>query len=316
MRHRLAILLVLALAGCPHQLTQDAMQGVGAETSQASLAKLVGSDKVQDAIRRLGEALGKGALRGLNDDQQQALLQAHIKDLVSALSEEVETNLQRKISPALQEELEKNIEAAIRGLATPESRRNTSIFAKTVAQTIVRSLRKELPPALVDSIGPALQTVVEQNVGTGFRYALEEEIGPGLETVLTRNILPHLEGALSEQRKSLVEELDRTMNRGEDMAQKASYALGLVASIFLTAASLLYVSFRNQKREARHQREESELHEAAVLLIAGQIKEIHDRGGSLDELVRALKTTRDNDVGRYLRDLLDRHHEVKVHAAH
>lgn len=201
--------LALALAapwGCARGLERGIRGGVqggiegGLEAlndphNKELLRRLLQDAEILRAAHDLTEALTRGAVDGLTDEQRLARVRQASDDYIRTIARAVGEALNEDVGPAVT----RRVEAVVGGaVASALSQGNAGLarhFVDHVTRGAVVAFTRSSAHGLREDLGPALAAVLAEDLGPALGKVIADDVGPALRGVIARELKPLVDAA-------------------------------------------------------------------------------------------------------------------------
>lgn len=258
---------------------------------------------------------------GVLDADRQAALQRRSAELVAALSRSIGANLDQEIGPATQRQVAGVLAVSMQRLIGSQARRDAKQMAADVTGAVVSAFATDAPAqfsdVLAQDLGPALQQVIEENLGRGLANTMARDLTPAMQDAVhtaTRAALEGvgeamLEGKFHEAVEKQRGNFDRTVNLLWGTGALILVLLGAVGWVIRRNAQLL-----EQCHSLQREGEASSAHADEMMVkLAAAIRQ--EDGGAAQRIAQRVKLYNGTPGGQRFKRLLEANPELHVEAS-
>jgi len=310
----IGLLVVLLLSGGCAAFTASraatgATRSVVDELSQPEtrdqIASILSDPRINAATQELATSVTGAFLDELSIQQRRT----RVREAVDLFAARIGSAFGGALADEVVERVPALTDSLLEAAASESGRQRLS----TVGAALTSGVSAAFADGLREDLGPAIRDAVALGVADGMSEALANErlqlaLGETARTI-GRETLLGVEEGLREARAHpdpVLGSVGQTAETGAELFRALSIALGVGTALLV--AAFVWAVIRQ-----RHARAESQASEAALLLLASVIEVAQDQPWGR-ELIRLLQDeVGDKPGAEHLRDLLDRHPELRVH---
>jgi hypothetical protein len=306
------LLTSLLLGGCgafaggaATQATRGAVGELGRPETRDQIASILADPEINAATHELTASVTGAFLDELTTQQRRA----RIGEALSLFAGRVGSALGEEFAGALVVALPELTDSLLEAAASETGRQQLS----AVGGALTEGVGTAFATSLREDLGPAARDAIALGVADGMSEALADErlqvaIGETARTIGRETVLGVEEGLREarEHEDAVLGTFGQTAERGAGLFRMISIALGVGTALFV---GLFVWALLRQRRAQK----ESQASEASLLLLASVIEVAQDQPWGR-ELIRLLQDEVGEKPGAdHLRELLDRHPELRVH---
>lgn len=176
------------------------------------LRRLLQDPDILRAAHDLTEALTRGAVDGLTDEQKLVQVRRASDEYVRAIARAVGEALDGDVGPALTRRVEAVVGGAVASALRPGNAALARHFVDHVTRGAVVAFTRSSADGLREDLGPALAAVLADDVGPALAGVIADDVGPALRGVIARELKPAIDAATGGDAQRAAGALSRSLS--------------------------------------------------------------------------------------------------------